>query len=623
MIRGRWAIIRVKHTTGILIAALLLAGGCESSWYRDAADVQVRDLLRDRQQQTTGYVAPVQVAGDIPRASPRAYQKIPASPIPPATMPIEKQTLELPPVPLGPDPAPPGTSSGLPALDDLETVGQPDAMPPPLGPPLPEDVYLRLDLFGVLQYAFEHSPAYRQQMEDLYLKALDVTLERHLLSPRPFVQQKVQYEGGQASVDYRSALRAATSAGVRQKLPWGGEVVAESLVSFVNALEGASSDGESASVALSAVVPLLRGAGMVNLEALINSERQLVYQVRAFEDFRRSFVINVASQYFRLLSQYQNVVNRQLNVANLAALTERTQALYEAGRISFLEVQRSLQSRLFGESSLLEARSSYQAALDDFKLLIGMPMDQPLQIVPVELHLTATDERVEEAVATAWRYRLDLRTAEDRIDDAARAVRNAENGLLPQLDLTARSAAGNAAGEPASHLDADTLTYSAGMTLDLPVDRVAERNALRRALIEFERARRNCAVLRDRVASEVRESLRMARAALIDVELQRRGIELAQRRLEFSNELLRQGRVQARDVVESQSSLLDAQDRYERARAQLQIRVLEYLRNTGTLRIDPRGGILGRAMTPHGDRSADAGRPQTGGSMPSTSAGRF
>ena len=39
---------------------------------------------------------------------------------------------------------------------------------------------------------------------------------------------------------------------------------------------------ESASLALSASVPLLRGAGMVNLEPLIASERGLVYTVRGF-----------------------------------------------------------------------------------------------------------------------------------------------------------------------------------------------------------------------------------------------------------------------------------------------------------------------------------------------------
>ena len=75
-----------------------------------------------------------------------------------------------------------------------------------------------------------------------------------------------------------------------------------------------------------------------------------------------------------------------------------------------------------------------------------------------------------------------------------------------------------------------------------------------------------------------------------------RGIELAQKRLEFSSVLLQQGKINARDVVESQASLLDAQDRFNRAKAQLQIRVLEYMRGTGTLRVDPGAGVIGRVM---------------------------
>ena len=58
---------------------------------------------------------------------------------------------------------------------------------------------------------------------------------------------------------------------------------------------------------LSGSLPLLRGAGMVNLEGLISSERQLVYSVRGFEIFRRSFAVTVASSYFNLLARQRSV----------------------------------------------------------------------------------------------------------------------------------------------------------------------------------------------------------------------------------------------------------------------------------------------------------------------------
>ena len=51
-----------------------------------------------------------------------------------------------------------------------------------------------------------------------------------------------------------------------------------------------------------------------------------------------------------MLARQQAVRNRQLNFDNLAVLTERTRALFAAGRISFLEVQRSEQALLQAEA---------------------------------------------------------------------------------------------------------------------------------------------------------------------------------------------------------------------------------------------------------------------------------
>ena len=105
-------------------------------------------------------------------------------------------------------------------------------------------------------------------MDLLYITALDVTLQRHLFSPRPFASTGLEYTGGQKTSDYKSALTVTNTAGVRQQLPWGGEVVARALVDFVNAINGNVNDGESAGLVLSGSMPLLRGFGMINLEPL-------------------------------------------------------------------------------------------------------------------------------------------------------------------------------------------------------------------------------------------------------------------------------------------------------------------------------------------------------------------
>jgi hypothetical protein len=473
-----------------------------------------------------------------------------------------------------------------------------------LGPPVSFDPSTTLDLFQAVEYAVQHSREYQTRMEDLYLAALSVTLERHLFSPRPFARVGTEYTGGQLDVEYRSALAITSSAGVRQQLPYGGEIVAEGLVTFINALNDNVSDGESAQLVLSGSIPLLRGAGMVNLEPLILSERQLIYEVRDFEDFRRNFVVSVAAQYFRLLTQQQAVANRRFNYIAAVQLTEQSYALYAAGRrgTNFLSVQRA-QSQLFSnENQIINAEDQYQTNLDAFKVLIGMPVDQPLNVIPIELDIAPPDIEGD-VVELALKYRLDLQTASDQIEDARRAVAVSRSGLLPDLDLTARGTIGNRDQTPAREIDSRTLEYSAGINLDLPIDRVAERNAYRRSLIGLERSQRNWRERRDSIVAQVRNSVRSIRSAQASLEISRRRVDLARKRLEYADEQLVLGLANdSRESVDAQNELLSAQDSYEQAKATYQIQVLNFLRDTGLLRVNPQASTLALAM----DRAREA-----------------
>jgi outer membrane protein TolC len=261
-------------------------------------------------------------------------------------------------------------------------------------------------------------------------------------------------------------------------------------------------------------------------------------------------------------------------------------------------VQRAEQSLLSGENTLIDARQAYANALDAFKIALGMEVTAPLDVIPVELDVPVPDVAPAEAVTTAYHYRLELQTAKDRVGDAVRGVEVARNGLLPDLNLTGKIDTGNRNDTSARRLDSRSLEYSAGLQLELPVDRVAERNAYRRALISFDRAQRNFEDQRDRVAAQVRARARGIRSARSSLLIQEKSIALAERRLDNAQTRLRLGvqGADTREVVEAQADLLNAQDSYENAKADLQVRVLEFLRDTGTLRVDPDAGELGRSL---------------------------
>jgi outer membrane protein TolC len=171
-----------------------------------------------------------------------------------------------------------------------------------------------------------------------------------------------------------------------------------------------------------------------------------------------------------------------------------------------------------------------------------------------------------------------------------------KNGLLPDLNLTADAGVGNRPNDAARDVDSRQFNYSVGANMDWPLDRVAERNEYRRSLIDFSQAQRQFDLRKDQILADTRADVRALRSAQISYDIQRRSIDLAQRRLEYSNELLIQGKANSRDVVDSQTALLASQDSFAAAKADLQVQVLFLLRDMGVLRLDPAAGSLGHAM---------------------------
>lgn len=587
----------MNHRIFVCLMGLWLAG-CSADAYRDQADRQVQALIRERQKTVTGYTPEIDVGPTTqPVVDRKSYDPVPLTQYSnnqPA--PIQVVTPQLRAEPLGP-PVP--DESPLPTIGEgvFEDAYRLQRSRLTYGPPAVTGDSIKLDLFAAINYAVRNSRSYRDRMEQLYLAALNVTLQRHLFSPRPFVTTDLRYTGSQAASDYASAFTVTQTAGVRQQLPYGGEIVAQGLVSFVNALNENVADGENAELAIRGAIPLWRNAGMINLESLISSERELVYATRDFETYRRSFAVEVASRYFRVLTRYSSLRNRFTNYRNLLALVERTEALFVAGRVTALEVQRAQQSLLSAEDALNDAQVALQSDLDSFKVFIGMPVQTILELTPIDVEVQSVDLNSVDPEELALKYRLELQTARDRVDDAQRGVRNASNQLGPSVDLTGGASISNPSSDPARKIDSRTLEYDLGLRVDLPVDRLPERNAYRQALIALERARRFAMEVKEGVLSEVRAAQREIRSAEYSLQIQQAGIDLARQRLDFANESLLLGRVtNSREVVEAQSSLLNAQDRYDQAKADLQIQMLRYLRDTGTLRVDPQAGILGLVM---------------------------
>jgi len=589
---------------GKVLFILLLAGtlvGCESQMVQ-RMDRELAMLIQQRQKEALGDegvgTQPVPAGGADTHAGPAAYD-----PKPPTYNPAAAELPSLKPADTQPADTQPaaGMSSGMTIVSPLAATTQPELQPAATQPSFldPEEadpMAIPLDIESALAYGIGHSRDYRNRKEDLYLTALNLLTEQHLWGPQFFSTLTAQAVGIPEAGDQDQALQLLSSTGVSQRLPYGGSISASALVSYINYLHHAADstnlNNQSTSLLLSGSIPLLRGAGPYARKDLIQKERNLFYAVRTFEQYRRQFLVDVASRFYDLIQSYSSIRNRRTQLANFEWLAKRTEAMARAGRVPFIEVQRAEQQVLFARNDLLDAREQYALQRDSFKILIGLSVETRFRLVisAIEMDTPTPDQNA--AVGAAMHLRLDLQNTADQVEDAKRQVAEARNQLLPDAQLFGTMTLPTDPAVPwgGARLNAASGTYTAGVSLDIPLDRRAEELDLRRSLIGLERAERSYSLQKDQVAQDVRRAVRQIQQAARSLEMQNRNIELAQKRKR--GVVLRLRELGPRDFIEAQSDFLSAQDRADKATRDLRVSILQYLRDSGQMRVSTDGRFL-------------------------------
>jgi len=153
------------------------------------------------------------------------------------------------------------------------------------------------------------------------------------------------------------------------------------------------------------------------------------------------------------------------------------------------------------------------------------------------IELTPMQYQEAAAIEYAVTHRLDLMNERGRVVDTWRAIFVAANQLKGDLNVTFN---GNIATLPNDKnpfdFRASQSSYSVGVHFAAPLNRVAERNAYRQSLINYEDERRNYMALDDSIRSAIRGDLRNLQADRLSFELARQSLESAARGVESANE---------------------------------------------------------------------------------------
>jgi len=451
-----------------------------------------------------------------------------------------------------------------------------------------------LDLETAFRISQETSRDFITAEEDYILVAIALLIERHDWNPRFFdtLSADLDFQPEDATGEDFAATNVINDLRMTQRLPYGGDFEAALITTVTNRLTDTVGGQQTSTseLQLSLDIPLLRNAGLIAQEDIIQAERDLVYAARDFERFRRTFLVDIAASYFGLVAQQGSLRNQESRLESLQVLFDQTKAFVDAGRSAPFELQNVRQNLLSSTSNLMNSREAYQIAKDQFKIDLGLPVTTPIDIVPARLEVIEPDVGLVESARRALSYRLDYQTDRDVIDDQRRAVKNARNQLLPDLDINLEASFLTDDDFPdIISFDRDGQSYGAGVTFGLPLDRRIERLQLRQSVIGIQRAKRNLEETRDQIVLGARAAVREIDRARLALELQSQSVDanrLRQRELE-----LKADEVTAQERLDAENELLDTLNARDDALRDLNNAILNYLPVTGQMRVEHDGAF--------------------------------
>jgi outer membrane protein TolC len=171
----------------------------------------------------------------------------------------------------------------------------------------------------------------------------------------------------------------------------------------------------------------------------------------------------------------------------------------------------------------------------------------------------------------------------DRFEDSKRKIKVAASQLRADLRLFGGASLQSDAPTDYGHFDPGKVAADAGVELDLPLDRLIERNNYRSTLVSFESELRNFTLTLDNLKGSIDKGVRTLEQRRQNYEIQTNALQLANRRVASTTMLLEAGRAEVRDLVEAQDAQISSQNAVTGALVAYQQSRLQLLLDIGAL----------------------------------------
>lgn len=460
-----------------------------------------------------------------------------------------------------------------------------------------EDNAKVVSLAEALNFAVHRNRNYLLQKEVVYLAALDLTLTRQQYTPifsggSSTAMERTYVRNGVNNLVRTSTLVTSADLGASMLTRTGARLATNLTTDFVRFFTGGR-DSANSQLGFTLVQPLLRGSGyLAASEILTQGERNVLYAIRQFTHFRKTFAVDVATQYFRTIQARESARNAHLAYIAFNRTVERETAMADANLRSKSSLGRLLQSQITFQRSWISALRNYEQALDDLKIQLGLPVKERITLDyqdMKDIEILHPKGTLDEALDTALTTRLDLWNSRDRMEDSSRRVLISKQELLPTANALLNYNISDNPDRNDFALSTRNRGFGVGLNSDFNLNIKPERNSMRAAMVAEQRTRREMELAEENVRRDVRASWRDLELARKQYELAVRGLEISTARLEVEEAFNAEGQGTAIDLVDAQRDMNTTRDLMVSTRINHNLARLQLWRDMGVLFIEKDG----------------------------------
>ncbi len=460
-----------------------------------------------------------------------------------------------------------------------------------------------INLAKALELAVHRNRTYLTQKETVYQAALGLTLTRQQYSPI-FAGSGSGTKSSTLNVNGVNTLVRTTTQtttgnlGVSALTRTGAQIATNLTTNFVRFLTGGGNNNGLSQLGVSLTQPILAGTGYLSAsETLTQAERNVIYAIRTFAQYRKSFVVGITQQYYSAIQSRETARNAYLAFKAFDFVVARETAMQaeNAANSTKSSVFRLVQSRIVFNRNWLNAIQAYEAALDNLKINLGLPVTERIVLDykdKEDLKIIDVPGTVEDALAVGLSNRLDVWNLRDQVEDASRKVLVAKQQVLPTVNALVNYSVLDNPGRKEFGLEPENRNYSMGINADLNLNQKPERNVMRSAIITEQQARRALDLSEESVRSAIRADWRNLQLARKQYELARTGMELSTSRLEVEEAFNAEGIGTAINLVDAQRDMNDTRNLMVSTSINYTLVRLQLYLDMGVLFIDKDGGWI-------------------------------